>query len=210
MKKLFTLIIVAVAMMIATPANAQVKFGLKGGFNVSNMSLSHEVLETSNRMGFFVGPTVKVTLPLTGLSFDLSALYNQSDSKLADEKGVKEKTVSNKYVDIPLNACYGIGLGSFDVFAFAGPQVSFNVGNENINWGSSESYKTNFQMKKSLFSVNLGIGATISKIQLTANYNIPVGKTGELNVMDAASTIVQNGSTKVRNNTWQVGLAYFF
>lgn len=210
MKKLFTLIIVAVAMMIATPANAQVKFGLKGGFNVSNMSLSHEVLETSNRMGFFVGPTVKVTLPLTGLSFDLSALYNQSDSKLADEKGVKEKTVSNKYVDIALNARYGIGLGSFDVFAFAGPQVSFNVGNENINWGSSESYKTNFQMKKSLFSVNLGIGATISKIQLTANYNIPVGKTGELNVMDAASTIVQNGSTKVRNNTWQVGLAYFF
>ena len=183
---------------------------MKGGFNVSNMSLSHEVLETSNRMGFFVGPTVKVTLPLTGLSFDLSALYNQSDSKLADEKGVKEKTVSNKYVDIPLNARYGIGLGSFDVFAFAGPQVSFNVGNENINWGSSESYKTNFQMKKSLFSVNLGIGATISKIQLTANYNIPVGKTGELNVMDAASTIVKDGSTKVRNNTWQVGLAYFF
>lgn len=210
MKKLFTLIIVAVAMMIATPADAQVKFGLKGGFNVSNMSLSHEVLETSNRMGFFVGPTVKVTLPLTGLSFDLSALYNQSDSKLADEKGVKEKNVSNKYIDIPLNARYGIGLGSFDVFAFAGPQVSFNVGHENMNWGSSESYKTNFQMKKSLFSVNLGIGATISKIQLTANYNIPVGKTGELNVMDAASTIVKDGSTKVRNNTWQVGLAYFF
>ena len=110
MKKLFTLIIVAVAMMIATPANAQVKFGLKGGFNVSNMSLSHEVLETSNRMGFFVGPTVKVTLPLTGLSFDLSALYNQSVSNLAVEKGVKEKTVSNKYVDIPLNARYGIAL----------------------------------------------------------------------------------------------------
>ena len=183
---------------------------MKGGFNVSNMSLSQEVLETSNRMGFFVGPTVKVTLPLTGLSFDLSALYNQSDSKLADEEGVKEKTVSNKYIDIPLNARYGIGLGSFDVFAFAGPQVSFNVGNENMNWGSSESYKTNFQMKKSLFSVNLGIGATISKIQLTANYNIPIGKTGELNVMDAASTIVKDGSTKVRNNTWQVGLAYFF
>ena len=76
-----------------------------------------------------------------------------------------------------------------------------------MNWGSSESYKTNFQMKKSLFSVNLGIGATISKIQLTANYNIPVGKTGELNVIDAVSEIA---STKVRNNTWQVGLAYFF
>lgn len=210
MKKLFTLIFVAIATLLATPANAQLKFGLKGGFNVSNMKLSQEVLESSNRMGFFVGPTVKFTLPLTGLSFDLSALYNQSESKLADGEDENGKTVSHKYIDIPLNARYGIGLGSFDVFAFAGPEVSFNVGNENMNWGSAESYKSNFQMKKSLFSVNLGVGATISKIQLTANYNIPVGKTGELNVMDGVSQIVKPGSTKVRNNTWQVGLAYFF
>lgn len=203
MKNLIKLFFVAVALVLATPANAQVKFGLKGGFNVSNMSLSHEVLESSNRMGFFVGPTLKVTLPLTGLSADLSALYNQSDAKLGDE------TVSHKYIDIPLNARYGIGLGSVGLFAFAGPQVSFNVGNENFCWNSKDSYESTFQMKKSLFSFNVGAGVTISKVQLTANYNIPVGKTGELsvdNIVDAA----KGGDTRVRNNTWQVGLAYFF
>lgn len=202
MKNLIKLFFVAVALVLATPADAQVKFGLKGGLNVSNMSLSHEVLESSNRMGFFVGPTLKVTLPLTGLSADISALYNQSDAKLDD------KTVSHKYIDIPLNARYGIGLGSVGLFAFAGPQVSFNVGNENFNFSSTDSYKSTFQMKKSLFSVNVGAGVTISKIQLTANYNIPIGKTGDLSVMEVADNVISG--TKVRNNTWQVGLAYFF
>lgn len=202
MKKLIKLFFVAVAIMLAVPANAQVKFGLKGGLNVSNMSLSHEVLESSNRMGFFVGPTLKVTLPLTGLSADISALYNQSEAKLDD------KTVSHKYIDIPLNARYGIGLGSFGIFAFAGPQVSFNVGNENFNFGSADSYTSTFQMKKSLFSFNVGAGVNISKIQLTANYNIPVGKTGDLSVKEIADGVI-NG-TRVRNNTWQIGLAYFF
>ena len=202
MKNLVKLFFVAVALVFATPTDAQVKFGLKGGLNVSNMSLSHEVLESSNRMGFFVGPTLKVTLPLTGLSADISALYNQSDAKLDD------KTVSHKYIDIPLNARYGIGLGSVGLFAFAGPQVSFNVGNENFNFSSTDSYKSTFQMKKSLFSVNVGAGITISKIQLTANYNIPIGKTGDLSVMEVADNVISG--TKVRNNTWQVGLAYFF
>lgn len=202
MKNLVKLFFVAVALVLATPTDAQVKFGLKGGLNVSNMSLSHEVLESSNRMGFFVGPTLKVTLPLTGLSADISALYNQSDAKLDD------KTVSHKYIDIPLNARYGIGLGSVGLFAFAGPQVSFNVGNENFNFSSTDSYKSTFQMKKSLFSVNVGAGITISKIQLTANYNIPIGKTGDLSVMEVADNVISG--TKVRNNTWQVGLAYFF
>lgn len=202
MKNLIKLFFVAVALVFATPADAQVKFGLKGGLNVSNMSLSHEVLESSNRMGFFVGPTLKVTLPLTGLSADISALYNQSDAKLDD------KTVSHKYIDIPLNARYGIGLGSVGLFAFAGPQVSFNVGNENFNFSSTDSYKSTFQMKKSLFSVNVGAGVTISKIQLTANYNIPIGKTGDLSVLEVADNVISG--TKVRNNTWQVGLAYFF
>ena len=121
MKKYLSLLFVVAALMIATPSDAQVRFGIKGGLNVSDMSLSKEVLESSNRLGFFVGPTLKVTLPLTGLSADISALYNQSESKIDDE------TISRKYIDIPLNARYGLGLGSIGVFAYAGPQVSFNV-----------------------------------------------------------------------------------
>ena len=187
--------------MIATPSDAQVRFGLKGGLNISDMSLSKEVLESSNRLGFFVGPTLKVTLPLTGLSADISALYNQSESKLDDE------TITRKYIDVPLNARFGFGIGSLGIFAYAGPQVSFNVGDEEFNWTSTESYDNTFQLKKSLFSVNVGAGITVSSLQLTANYNIAIGKTGDLSLGETVNNVI---GTKARANNWQIGLAYFF
>ena len=201
MKKFLSLLFVVAALMIATPSDAQVRFGLKGGLNVSYMSLSKEVLESSNRLGFFVGPTLKVTLPLTGLSADISALYNQSESKLDDE------TITRKYIDVPLNARFGFGIGSLGIFAYAGPQVSFNVGDEEFNWTSTESYDNTFQLKKSLFSVNVGAGITVSSLQLTANYNIAIGKTGDLSLGETVNNVI---GTKARANNWQIGLAYFF
>ena len=201
MKKFLSLLFVVAALMIATPSDAQVRFGLKGGLNVSDMSLSKEVLESSNRLGFFVGPTLKVTLPLTGLSADISALYNQSESKLDDE------TITRKYIDVPLNARFGFGIGSLGIFAYAGPQVSFNVGDEEFNWTSTESYDNTFQLKKSLFSVNVGAGITVSSLQLTANYNIAIGKTGDLSLGEIVNNVI---GTKARANNWQIGLAYFF
>lgn len=68
MKKLFTLIVLVAATYFAVPANAQLKFGIKGGLNITDMSLSNDVFETSNRTGFFIGPTIKFTLPIVGLA----------------------------------------------------------------------------------------------------------------------------------------------
>lgn len=83
MKKFFTTLLVAVGLMSATTASAQVQFGVKAGVNVTNMSLDKEVLDASNRVGFFVGPTVKFTLPVVGLGIDASALYDQREAKVS-------------------------------------------------------------------------------------------------------------------------------
>ena len=66
MKKILSLVFMVAAMLYATSANAQIKFGLKGGLDVTNMSLSNDVFDASNRAGFFVGPMVKVTVPIFG------------------------------------------------------------------------------------------------------------------------------------------------
>ena len=50
MKKFFTTLLVAVGLMSATTASAQVQFGVKAGVNVTNMSLDKEVLDASNRV----------------------------------------------------------------------------------------------------------------------------------------------------------------
>ena len=84
MKKIFTAIIAAVALLTATSAQAQIKFGLKGGLNVTNMSFSQDVVGKSNRTGFFVGPMVKVTIPLAGLGLDAGVLYDQREAEAGE------------------------------------------------------------------------------------------------------------------------------
>ena len=42
MKKMFSLALVALGMMAAMPSQAQIKFGLKGGLNITDMSMSKD------------------------------------------------------------------------------------------------------------------------------------------------------------------------
>lgn len=77
MKKLLSTLMVIACLALAIPAQAQIKFGVKAGLNVSKLHLSEETFSSDNRAGFFVGPTAEFTLPLLGLGVDASALYNQ-------------------------------------------------------------------------------------------------------------------------------------
>lgn len=204
MKK--TLVIIAVACIaFAMPAQAQVKFGLKGGVNLNNLSTSGKVFDESNQTGFFVGPTVKFTVPLIGLSFDASALFDQRSAEYKEFDGVLyTRTIKSQSIQIPINIRYGVGLSSLvNVFAFAGPQFGFNVGDNYKEWWTEIGY-TGWSLKKSNISGNVGIGATIlSKLQITANYNFQVSKAAEL--IDDDDVV-----GKMKFNSWQLGLAYYF
>lgn len=194
-------------MMFATSANAQIKFGLKGGLDVTNMSLNNDVFDASNRAGFFVGPMVKVTVPIVGLSFDAAALYDQKEAKVAvdgDNNTAYSTTMKQKSINIPVNIRYGVGLSSLaNVFLFAGPQWGINVGDENFKWNESSSYS----LKKSNFSVNVGAGVTVlNHLQVSANYNIACGKTADMTWSNAGEKI----TGKSRNNSWQIALGYWF
>ena len=156
MKKILSLVFIVAAMMYATSANAQVKFGLKGGLNVTSMSFSEDVFDASNKTGFFVGPMVKVTVPIVGLSFDAAALYDQKEAKVkanGDDYDLTGKNVKQQSINIPVNVRYGFGLSSLaNAFVFAGPQWGINVGDKNFKWADKASYS----LKKSNFSVNVG------------------------------------------------------
>lgn len=211
MKKVLSLLVLAIAMMFAQQANAQVKFGLKGGLNVSNISFNEDVFESSNRSGWFVGPTLKLTVPIVGLSFDASALYDQRSSKVQNVSSASgETTVKQQSVVVPINARYGFGLSSLaNIFFFAGPQFGFNVGDDEFKWTSAKNYKNTFQLKKSNLSINVGAGVTLlSHLQVSANYNIACGKTGEA-VFEQVGEGVTN-AFKGRTNSWQVAVAYYF
>jgi hypothetical protein len=199
MKKLFAAIVAVVALGAAQPAQAQFKFGLTGGLNITDMKFSGDAVSKDNREGFFIGPKVKFTLPVIGLAIDASAVYDQRSFKSGDE------TVKQKYINIPINVRYGIGLGSVaDVFLFAGPQFGFNLSKSKF-LGTNE-----WTWRGSNFSVNVGIGFTVlGKVEVKANYNVACGKTGEVNEWDATKTTIKQ-TFKSKYNSWQVGLAYYF
>ena len=211
MKKYFTLAALALA-LVAVPANAQVQFGLKGGLNYSNTTFGGADLDAENKAGFFIGPTVKLSLPITGLSFDAAALYDQRSFKgkiEEDNVEFKTNTLKQQSIQIPINVRYGVGLGSVaSVFAFAGPQFGFNVGDDKVTVYDYGAYKENLKWKKSNFSVNVGVGVSLLKhLQATVNYNIACGKTGE-----TEGELARGGFENIRshNHAWQVGVAYYF
>lgn len=213
MRKIFTAAIVAATMLFSTSsAQAQVKFGLKGGLNVTNMSLNSEVFDADNQTGFFIGPTVKFTLPIVGLGIDASALYDQRDAKITveDNGASVESKIKNQSINIPINLRYGVGLGSTaSAYLFAGPQFGFNVGDKNQSLFKDMG---EWRLKSSTFSVNVGLGAMLlSHLQISANYNIACGKTGETTVSSALGELAQSAAKKRgRANAWQIGLAYYF
>lgn len=206
MKKLLSFAFLTLGLFVSTSVNAQgVKFGVKGGLNVTDMSFDSELLNKSNCVGGFVGPTIKFTLPIIGLGIDASALYDFREAKITDRAN-QEKSVKQEQISIPVNARYSIGLGSTaSAFLFAGPQWSINIGDKDFEWTKGSSYS----FKDSNFSVNAGLGITLmDHLQISANYNIAMGKTADIKARDVLTDLTEKA--KSRTNSWQIAVAYFF
>lgn len=206
-------VIIALACMFGVQATkAQVKFGLKGGIELLDMKFKEDVFNASNRLGWFAGPTLYVGLPLPGLGFDISALYNQRETKidLFVDPGQQAKKLKTHLMAVPLNLRYTITLGgSADVFVYAGPQMAFNVGKqEQALDGRGDESELVWRVKESSFSVNGGVGLTLGPVQITANYNVALGRTGDVTFKQAMQAAEDGINGKY--NSWQIGVAYFF
>lgn len=202
--------VLAASLLPMSEADAQVKFGVKGGWNLSSLKLNDDMFTSDNKNGFFIGPMMKMSLPLTGLGFDIAALYDQREAKMRYADDVigsdlsRRTTIKQKTIDVPVNLRYSIGLASLaNVYFFGGPQWSINVGDENFKWDSVSSYT----LKKNTLSFNIGAGLTfLQHIQASVNYNIEASKSGKMEI----ERLDDGDWVKGRNHTWQVSLGYWF
>ena len=192
MKKVLSLLMVLVALMMATPSQAQlIKFGVKGGMNFAEFDTDvkswNEVLDRST--GYFIGPMAEVTLPIVGLGLDGALLYSQRGKGEAKQQGL----------EIPVNLKWTIGLGSlFGIYLAAGPDFYYNFKDDD---------SVMLETKKSQVAVNLGAGLKLlRKLQVGVNYQIPLSDSYHYSdkVVDG---ITESG---VKTKTWQVSLAYIF
>ena len=77
MKKFLTSLVFLAALAVMS-ANAQINFGVKGGLNYPNMKINYDNLVNKCGSGWFVGPTLKASIPLglLGIGADVAAFYD--------------------------------------------------------------------------------------------------------------------------------------
>ena len=204
MKKVIALVVLATAMTLTAQAQG-IKFGVKGGLNITKVTFSKDIVSSDNKTGFFVGPSLKLSLPM-GFGADIAALY---DERSADITGVSSnvgatsstastETIKQKSIQIPVNFRYNIGLGSTAaVYLALGPQFGFPVADKVYDTKVGE-----YRLKDANLSINFGAGLSLmNHLEIGLTYNLAVGKSGEFKNWNDVDT---------HNNAWQISAAYYF
>lgn len=205
MKRILSLVVLFAAITMTVQAQG-IKFGVKGGLDIQNMKFNESVFNTENKMGWFVGPTLQVSLPIGGLGVDIAGLYDQKETKINGE------SIKQKNILVPVNARLKLGIGSqAGIYVAAGPQFAFNVGDKefSLDKEGKELAESTFQLKKSSFSVNLGAGIYFSKhLEIGFAYNIALGSTADASWKAATDAVLKSDDTKPKS--WQISAAYYF
>ena len=201
MKRILTLMVLVAALTMTAQAQ-RVQFGVKGGLNLTKMSVSKDVIKSDNQAGFYIGPTLKIALPLS-FSVDVAALYDQRSAKIETDgltgiQGAGDEKIKQKSIQIPVNARYNIGIGSeAGIYLAVGPQFGFPVGDKVYNTKLGE-----YTLKSSNLSFNFGAGVyLLDHLEIGFSYNLAAGKSGEFK---------NAGDIDTHNNAWQIGAAIYF
>lgn len=199
MKKILSfLTICVVALSISFSADAKVKFGVKGGLNLTSMSgnLGQDLKGIlSTYTGFHAGAALNVGLPL-GFALQPEILYTQNgvrmnfSSLLTDLKA----TLSVASIQVPIGIQWGINLGSIRPYVQAVPYFSFPVSYimKASGGGVQQTEKLDSEDFKSFdYGFGLGLGVDLWKLQVSAKYNWSLG------------TIVKGSNEPFFGDDWQ-------
>lgn len=171
MKKVTGLVLIILMAFIAVPAKSQLKFGVKGGLNISSVHLNSDILKADNVTGFQIGPMIETTIPLIGVGLDAAILYSQKGMDVKSETGTSTN-VKTDYIDVPVNLKWKFGLPIIKGYLAAGPYIGFRVGGDKF-WEIPGSVVG--QVKAKNFSAGLNFGAgveLISHLQIGINYGL--------------------------------------
>ncbi len=194
MKKVFLAIVVVIGLGV----NAQnVKFGLKAGLNVANVSNLESEIKFDSRMAYHVGAMAEI---------GLTERFAVQPEVLFSVQGVRKKeggataTFNLNYVNVPVMAKYYVIDGlSLEV----GPQVGFLTTGEFKLEGAGEENGTvdvKDNLKKVDFGLNFGTSYNYQNFNLGVRYN--------LGLTDISKEREEGDASK--NGVFQVSLGYFF
>lgn len=205
MRRVFGFLIIAALACVTFNANAQLRFGVKGGLNISSVHFDSDLLEADNVTGFHVGPMIETSLPLVGVGLDAALLYSQRGLETKSVGGVKT-SIKNDYIDVPVNLKWKFGLPIIKAYLSAGPYFAFRVGGDKF-WDIPGSIADQVRAKNFNAGLNFGAGVELIK-HLQVGFTYGLGLTDNYSVSGIKSSDVYK--TAGKNRGWSVTAAILF
>ncbi len=191
--------LVLTALFCASIAQSQLRFGIKGGVNMSDVSFDKEIFKSDYMTGFHIGPTVEFMFATIGV--DAALLYSQKGFEAGGEN------FKNSYLEVPVNAKFKLGLPVVSPYFSAGPYVNFRIAGDDV-WdlpGNVEGLKNQLDAKNFGAGLNFSVGADLlSMLQLSVTYSWEL--TDSYESFDVANV----GSYTGKSKTWLISATYFF
>ena len=194
-------IIAAIIIAASSTAQAQVRFGVKGGITLNELKWDKDIVSKDNRAGFTLGLMMEIGLPVVGLGIDASVLYAHRQDDMFLQNELQDVKLKRDYLDIPLNVKYKIQIPVLckiiTPFVTTGPDFALMLG---------DTDKGDFKTGKWNASWNVGFGAELfRKVQIHANYGIGLTKAFEYIGQHIDSTPI-----KGKDKLWTITAAYMF
>ncbi|HAY3551668.1 PorT family protein [Elizabethkingia meningoseptica] len=191
MKKVF----LGLGIVLGTMAFAQTagpRFGIKAGGNLSDLTNQSSLGEKS-KIGFYAG--VFMNAPISSdFSIQPEVVYSQQGAKYKDNiLGLEKRNLG--YINVPVMVQYN---ATPEFYLEAGPEFGFLVDAQttigNSKFTGTDPYNT--------FNFGVGLGAGY---RFTPNIGINARYTAGF-----TNTLKNNNGDSVKNNNFQLGLAYTF
>ena len=213
-----TTLLIILTLLIVLTSYDQFKVGVTGGLNISKFTVSDDNYEdyiNNIRPGFIIGPTVIYNVPKTGLSFDISALFDMRGA--SSKSNINKESIYCNSLQLPFNVRYGVNYAEMVYwFVFTGPQIGFNIGSSESMIISGKSKNTGHVLERrwvnqsTSSSWNIGVGAIVlEKVQVRVSYNLALQKTAiiqQVDLDDGTSRVLTDGKA----HACQIAISYLF
>ena len=199
--------------VMALSLQAQVKFGIKGGFNLANQVFKSNGISIKNSElpTFHAGFIVNIALK-NHFYFQPGLLINnkgsQSDLQFTDNSGTMIGTVHSKntitYLETPLNFGYLIDVSDkLKIYAQAGPFVAYPLFTKNkITADAPNLISGNYSEKLTRldYGVNIGAGIEVSNFLIGVQYGASL----------ANLQTNGNSNNSIKNKLFSISTGYLF
>lgn len=196
MKKVFFTLIAIVA--INSIITAQTRFGIKGGLNLANQSVSADGIAASNlsrnmALGFHLG--VVLDAPLSDkLSIQPGLLFSQKGFKIPASGKDPEISATLGYLEIPINFLFHVTEG-FTVGA--GPYLAYGLKGSYSDGTKEDAFATG-SYKKLDYGLNLTAGFEVADgLMLSANYGLGLANVADFTGITAKNNVIGFSVTKL-------------